>query len=85
MPINGGCDRTPAWWHNLKSAGAGFALVGGQRHEVKPRITDGPEREELWQAYVRQAPAMLQYRRFTDRDIPVVVLEPRRGGYFKHQ
>jgi F420H(2)-dependent quinone reductase len=75
MPINAGSDRTPSWWRNLQAAGRGFAIVGGQRTEVVPRIADGEERNELWRAYVRQAPAMLEYARLTARDVPVVVLE----------
>lgn len=76
MPINGGSDRTPGWWLNLRAAGSGDVVVAGCRTPIRPRITQGQERDELWRAYVRQSPVMLEYARLTTRQVPVVVLEP---------
>jgi deazaflavin-dependent oxidoreductase (nitroreductase family) len=76
MPINAGSDRAPSWWLNLQAAGRGVLIVSGRREAVQPRVTDGAEREELWRAYVRQAPLMAEYARLTAREVPVVVLEP---------
>lgn len=80
MPFNAGSDRTPDWWLNLSAAGRGDIMVGGQKKAVRPRITAGQERNELWRAYVRQAPEMDVYARLTTRDVPVVVLEPTNVG-----
>ena len=76
MPINAGSDRTPSWWLNLAAGGSAEVVVDGRRQAVRPRVTAGEEREQLWRAYVRQAPAMLEYARVTQRVVPVVVLEP---------
>jgi F420H(2)-dependent quinone reductase len=76
MPINAGSDRTPSWWLNLAAGGSAEVVVDGRRQAVRPRVTAGEERERLWRAYVRQAPAMLEYARVTQRVVPVVVLEP---------
>ena len=76
-PINAGSDRTPAWWLNLREARNATILVGGRRLDVRAREAAGDERERLWEAYARQAPILRDFRDFTDRDVPVVVLEPR--------
>ena len=79
MPINAGSHRTPAWWLNLRTAGHGTVAVSGKRYAVRPRVVEGEERERLWGQYLRQAPVLETYRSFTDRDIPLVVLE-REGA-----
>jgi F420H(2)-dependent quinone reductase len=76
MPINGGSDRVPAWWLNLEAAGEGVVLEKGSRTTVRPRVAKGEERKHLWRAYVDQAPPMEDYQSFTEREVPVVVLEP---------
>jgi deazaflavin-dependent oxidoreductase (nitroreductase family) len=75
MPINGGSDRVPAWWLNLEASGEGVVFEKGSRTTVRPRVANGEEREWLWRAYVDQAPPMEDYQSFTEREVPVVVLE----------
>ena len=76
MPANAGHDKTPAWWLNLREAGEGVAVIAGERRRVRPRIPDGEERERLWRDYKRMYPAAEEYLDYTDREIPLVVLEP---------
>lgn len=75
VPANAGKPRPPAWWLNLQAAGEGVAVVHGVRHRVSPRSAEGQERDRLWAAYVGMYPQIEDYRAYTDRDLPVVVLE----------
>ena len=76
QPANAGSDRTPAWWLNLRDAGEGVAVIAGERRKVKPRPASDEEHERLWPEYLRMYPAAEDYRRFTDRELPLIVLEP---------
>jgi deazaflavin-dependent oxidoreductase (nitroreductase family) len=77
-PANGGVDRTPQWWLNLREAGSGTVLVDGTRLRVTAREATGAERERLWKLLLEAGPAIADYQRFTQREFPVVVLEPDR-------
>lgn len=76
IAANGGADRVPAWWHNLQAAGRGNVLVDGERREVVPRVAEGQERDRLWRAFAAMYPSLDDYLSLTDRELPVVVLEP---------
>ena len=76
MAANAGHDRTPSWWLNLREAGEGTAVIAGERRRVRPRIPAGEERERLARDYARMYPAADDYRGFTDRELPLIVLEP---------
>jgi deazaflavin-dependent oxidoreductase (nitroreductase family) len=75
LPINAGAAKVPAWWLNLEAAGAGVALVRGERIDVRPRVARGPERSQLWARYAAEAPSIEPFREYAEREIPVVVLE----------
>lgn len=75
-PANAGAELTPAWWLNLSASGEGVAVVRGERQPVRPRVLEGPEREGAWAALARLLPAIDDYRTFTERDFPLVMLEP---------
>jgi F420H(2)-dependent quinone reductase len=76
MPSNAGSDRTPAWWLNLSSAGEATVVDGPRRLRVRPRTLKGRERERAWEALVASYPAAKEYIRFTEREMPIVALEP---------
>jgi len=80
LAANAGARRAPAWWLNLREAGRGVAVIGGERREVAPRVAEGAEREELWERLCRVYPAAAHYPSFTDRELPVVVLERGPSG-----
>jgi len=75
-PANAGASRTPAWWLNLREAGEGVAVVRGRRERVRPRELKGAEAEQAWAAMQRALPAIADYRTFTGRRFPVVMLHP---------
>ena len=43
---------------------------------MRARVTEGEERRRLWDRAVELYPTYADYQRRTDREIPVVVLEP---------
>lgn len=76
LAANGGTDRTPAWWLNLRDAGSGTIVLDGRRTEVRPRLLDGAERADAWATFVAAYPAAREYPRFTTRELPLIALEP---------
>lgn len=75
VPANAGASHAPAWWLNLQAAGEASVVVRGRRWRVRPRVTEGAERERLWREFVRMYPQAEDYTGFTTRLFPVVVLE----------
>lgn len=74
IAANGGSDRTPAWWLNMREARRATVTLHGKSWAVTPRVAAGAEREELWAAFARGYPTLDEYPTFTDRELPVVVL-----------
>ena len=72
----GGIDRHPAWYHNLMANPETTVWWKGEKRRVRARETEGEERERLWQQMADAYPDYENYQRRTDRQIPVVVLEP---------
>jgi F420H(2)-dependent quinone reductase len=73
----GGYPRNPAWLHNLKANPDTRVQVGSEIRNVNARVAQGEERERLWKLMVGVYPGYEGYRRRTEREIPLVVLEPR--------
>lgn len=78
---NGGADRDPVWWLNLRADPRGSVQVGAECIPVIAREADAGERERLWPVLLE---ANLFYSRHlanTDRRIPIVILSRSdRGG-----
>src|SRR5204862_4704868 len=74
LAANAGADRTPAWWLNLRAAGEGTVVIGGERRRIRPRLLTGDERERRWAELVAMYPQADHYTRFTDRPLPPVAL-----------
>ncbi|SFJ67901.1 MULTISPECIES: nitroreductase family deazaflavin-dependent oxidoreductase [Amycolatopsis] len=73
----GGTDAHPAWFHNLMAMeSAEVELPGGERRRVRPRVAEGDERAALWERLVAIYRPYAAYATYTQRQIPVVVLEP---------
>jgi deazaflavin-dependent oxidoreductase (nitroreductase family) len=76
----GGSAATPNWYKNLLAAGGAEVQVGADRWSVATReLEDGSERDECWSLAAAVYPGFDSYQRFTDRQIPVAVLERRAG------
>jgi deazaflavin-dependent oxidoreductase (nitroreductase family) len=73
-----GSAATPNWYKNLIAAGAADVQVGGDRWPVAAReLQDGSERDECWSLAAAVYPGFDAYQSFTNREIPVAVLERR--------
>ena len=75
----GGHPRNPAWFHNLMANPETAVQIGRERRQVRARKATAEERPRLWDAAVKVYRGYKQYQRRTDREIPLIVLEPREG------
>jgi deazaflavin-dependent oxidoreductase (nitroreductase family) len=73
----GGNPRNPAWFHNLKANPETTVQVGSARLAVRARVASAEEKRRLWPKAVETYGGYREYQRRTDRDIPLVILEPR--------
>jgi deazaflavin-dependent oxidoreductase (nitroreductase family) len=74
----GGHPRHPAWFHNLKANPDAHVQIGATRGAVRARVADPPERARLWPKAIEIYPGYADYQQRTAREIPLVILEPRR-------
>ena len=72
-----GEPRHPDWYLNLKANPEASVRCGAVSLEVKARDAAGEERERLWREAVKMNADYEEYRKRTDRRVPIVVLEPR--------
>jgi deazaflavin-dependent oxidoreductase (nitroreductase family) len=73
----GGFPKNPAWFHNLRAHPDTTVQVGSEHRPVHARVAEGEERARLWNLMVGVYPGYESYRKRTEREIPLVVLEPR--------
>jgi deazaflavin-dependent oxidoreductase (nitroreductase family) len=72
----GGAPRHPAWYLNLEADPHVEVQVGERVLHARARTASGDERARLWSVMTREWPAYDDYQAKTEREIPVVVLEP---------
>ena len=73
----GGNDRNPQWYGNLTANPDVEILIDGERRELRARTASADERKELWPQILRAYGGYGAYQQKTDREIPVVICEPR--------
>ncbi len=73
----GGFPKHPAWFHNLVANPDTTVQVGPERRPVHARVAAPDERDRLWALADAAYPGYKDYRARADREIPLVVLEPR--------
>ena len=76
VAANAGNPRPPAWWLNLREQPRATLVIGGERRGVRAREAVEEERERRLAVYKRVYAKVDDYGAFTDREFPVVVLEP---------
>ena len=72
----GGRDRHPEWYENLVARPSVTAQVGGSRLSLRGRTASPEERASLWPRVVDAYDAYDRYSGRTEREIPIVILEP---------
>lgn len=73
----GGDDRHPDWYHNVVANSDVEVTEGGQTRKMRCRTATAEEKAELWPQIVAAYKGYAGYQKRTDRDIPVVICEPR--------
>jgi F420H(2)-dependent quinone reductase len=72
----GGRDRHPEWYLNLVDEPSVTAQTGRNRRSFQARTATEDERERWWPRVVAAYSDYAVYQGRTDREIPVVMLEP---------
>ena len=73
----GGNPRNPAWFHNLRAHPHVEVQVGSERRPVRARVASPQERKRLWPKVVAIYGGYAGYQERTEREIPLLILEPR--------
>jgi deazaflavin-dependent oxidoreductase (nitroreductase family) len=72
----GGDDRHPTWFLNLRDDPAVELTMDGTTRPMRARIASSEEKADLWPRVVAAYKGYGQYQKRTERDIPLVILEP---------
>jgi deazaflavin-dependent oxidoreductase (nitroreductase family) len=74
----GGDNHHPAWFLNLRDNPDVDVVLGREpKRPMRARIADPSERARLWPQVVARYKGYGDYQTRTDREIPLVLLEPR--------
>jgi deazaflavin-dependent oxidoreductase (nitroreductase family) len=72
----GGAPEHPGWYRNLVVNPEVDVQVATAKFKARARTATGEERAKLWQEALKFWPPYADYQKMTEREIPVVVLEP---------
>ena|SRR5437899_3323358 len=72
----GRAPDNPDWYHNLRANPDTEIEVGTDAAKVRARVAAADERERLWTVQKKEFPGFADYEQKTERQIPVIVLEP---------
>jgi F420H(2)-dependent quinone reductase len=73
----GGYPRNPAWFYNLRAHPETTVRVGTERRAVRAKVATAKQRQRLWPKAIAVYGSYASYQQRTDREIPLVILEPR--------
>ena len=74
----GGAPQHPGWYRNLLANPEVEVQVGTKKVKARARTATAEERTKLWQEALKFWPPYADYQKKTEREIPVVVLDPVR-------
>ena len=74
----GGAPEHPGWYRNLLANPDVEIQVGTKKLKARARTATGEERARLWKKSLEFWPPYADYALKTEREIPVVVLDPVR-------
>jgi deazaflavin-dependent oxidoreductase (nitroreductase family) len=72
----GGADEPPGWYANLQKNPDVEIQVKADRMRARARTATPDEKPDMWRTMAAEWPDYDEYQKRTDREIPVVVLEP---------
>ena len=73
----GGAPRNPVWFANLVKHPEIEVSHRGRRMQLRARLAAAEEKPALWPICDEHYAPFAEYRKRTDRDIPIFVCEPR--------
>jgi deazaflavin-dependent oxidoreductase (nitroreductase family) len=73
---NGGDDRHTSWFLNLRDDPKVEVTMDGRTRPMRARVASAEEKAALWPRVVAAHRGYAQYQTRTDRDIPLIILEP---------
>jgi proline iminopeptidase len=74
----GGAPQHPGWYRNILADPDVEVQAGTVKTKARARTASGAERARLWQKSLEFWPPYADYQQKTEREIPVVVLDPVR-------
>jgi deazaflavin-dependent oxidoreductase (nitroreductase family) len=72
----GGAEKNPSWFVNLMRHPDATVTIGREKRRVRGRKASPEERKRLWPMMTAVYSTYGDYAKKTDREIPVVILEP---------
>ena len=72
----GGAPTNPDWYYNILAHPRLTVEVGTGTFQVDAQVAEEPKRTRLYNKMVEMMPGFDDYRRRTEREIPVIVLTP---------
>ena len=73
----GGDDRDPQWYRNLTRNPDVEITIAGETKKMRARTASPEEKAALWPDIVATYKGYASYQKRANRDIPVVICEPR--------
>ncbi|TLY09858.1 MAG: nitroreductase family deazaflavin-dependent oxidoreductase [Thaumarchaeota archaeon] len=73
---NGGRDRAPSWWSNLKRNPSVEVQIKRLKRKMTAVQATKEEKGRLWPLLTNMYPPYDDYQRRTQREIPIVLLRP---------
>ncbi len=71
-----GAPTHPDWYHNLVANREVTVEIGTETRRFRARTVTSGEREPIWTKQKQTYPGFADYETKTDREIPVVILDP---------
>ena len=72
----GGAPEHPGWYRNILANPEVEVQVGTKKIRARARTVTGADRARLWDKALEFWPPYADYQRKTEREIPVVLLDP---------
>jgi deazaflavin-dependent oxidoreductase (nitroreductase family) len=72
----GGMPTHPVWYLNLEAKPECELMIGAKAVSARARVVTGEERERIWTQMAEIYPPYLDYQKATEREIPVIILDP---------
>ena len=80
LASNAGAAAHPHWYHNLLAHPQVTVEISNETFAATAIVTEGAERQRLWDMVVKQYPFFNDHQSKITRQIPLIVLSRQTGG-----